>query len=86
MPTPEGRPFVQHLTHQRVHLTTSGTGRTITLRTARPHPLLVQHIKALPQRARRWDKHAGAWRVSVAWASHLTDVLAREGFDVQDER
>ncbi len=65
-------------------LGTRGTCATLT--SPRADRLLTQHIKALPQKARRWDKYACLWRIRITHVDTLIDSLVRGGFDVQDER
>jgi hypothetical protein len=40
---------------------------------------LVELIKLLPQRARRWDKVAGCWRVNATYIEDLLDLLRVNG-------
>ena len=42
-------------------------------------PDVVELIKSLPQRTRRWDKQAGVWRVKASHIDRLTELLQANG-------
>ena len=64
----------------------SPRGLTVLVRCWSPSHLFATCVRDLPQRARRWDKCARAWRVDPAHVDRLVDILVTNNFAVVDRR